>query len=206
MTFTGPKLRKLDPKASWSWCVSHRRCSRGCGGVARAARAAMQQGGPGGFKNITHIAAKVGGPNFARGSRERNSHRCPIPRSPRVILGPNLGSRGVVFGQSIPLCASQVAFGSNRERRPVVGHQLVSFTCYPITYVIVRHESPNRSEPVIRLLVANRQYIKPGAIGRIHRWHLLLVCALFGCIVRCGIVLAAICSGGIHPPPGPWKT
>ena len=33
--------------------------------------------------------------------------------------------RGVVFGQSTPLCASQVAFGSNGERRPVVGNRLV---------------------------------------------------------------------------------
>jgi len=58
----------------------------------------------------------------------------------------------------------------------------------------------NPLESVIRLLVANRQYIKPEVIGRIHRWQLLLVCALFGWIVRCGIVLAAIRSGGIHRP------
>jgi len=56
------------------------------------------------------------------------------------------------------------------------------------------------SDPVIWLLVASGQYIKPGVIGRIHRWQLLLVCALFGCIVRCGIALAAIRSRGIYRP------
>ena len=48
-------LRKLDPKESELELVRKPpKVSRGCGGVARAARAALSPRVPGGFKNIGH--------------------------------------------------------------------------------------------------------------------------------------------------------